>query len=201
MNGSVLSRDHGYPVRVIAPGITGARNVKWVNKIITSKDESQSFWQQNDYKSFSPNIDWNNVDFKKAPAIQESPVQSAITEPKDGASFKNKPEFITVKGYAWSGGGKGIVRVDVSGDGGQEWHTAELINPTEQKPGHAWAWTLWQAKIPLAKDYEGKMNITCKAVDSSYNTQPEALGPIWNLRGVLNNAWHKVNVDIPPDSK
>jgi hypothetical protein len=31
-----------------------------------------------------------------------------------------------VKGYAWSGGGQGIIRVDVSADGGKTWHTAEL---------------------------------------------------------------------------
>ena len=31
-----------------------------------------------------------------------------------------------VKGYAWSGGGQGIIRVDVSADGGQTWHVAEL---------------------------------------------------------------------------
>ena len=33
-------------MRVIAPGIVGARNVKWLSRIITSKEESQSHWQQ-----------------------------------------------------------------------------------------------------------------------------------------------------------
>jgi Oxidoreductase molybdopterin binding domain len=28
-----LPKDHGYPVRVVTPGITGARAVKWVKKI------------------------------------------------------------------------------------------------------------------------------------------------------------------------
>ena len=32
-------------------------------------------------------------------------------------------------------------------------------------------------------------------VDASYNTQPENMESVWNLRGVINNAWHHVNVE------
>ena len=32
MNGEPIPRDHGYPVRVIVPGVVGARNVKWLGK-------------------------------------------------------------------------------------------------------------------------------------------------------------------------
>ena len=45
---------------------------------------------------------------------------SAICEPEEGAELKGNE--VTVKGYAWSGGGRGggrgIVRVEVSADGG-----------------------------------------------------------------------------------
>lgn len=30
MNGEEIPRDHGYPIRVIVPGVVGARNVKWL---------------------------------------------------------------------------------------------------------------------------------------------------------------------------
>jgi sulfite oxidase len=97
---------------------------------VASSTESQNHWQQNDYKGFSPSVDWHNVDFKSAPAIQELPVQSAITEPTQNARVRAGEE-ISVRGYAWSGGGKGIVRVDVSADGGKTWQTADLNAPNQ----------------------------------------------------------------------
>ncbi|KAJ8984700.1 hypothetical protein NQ317_004959 [Molorchus minor] len=84
MNGVALPKDHGFPLRVVVPGVVGARNVKWLEKISVSKDESDSHWQQNDYKGFAPCVDYDTVDFSKAPAIQELPVISAICKPIDG---------------------------------------------------------------------------------------------------------------------
>jgi sulfite oxidase len=59
-------------------------------------------------------------------------VQSAITQPYNGAAVSKGIKEIDVKGYAWSGGGRGIVRVDVSSDGGATWHTAELRKPDQE---------------------------------------------------------------------
>lgn len=104
-----------------------------------------------------------------------------------------------MKGFAWSGGGRGIVRVDVSPDGGKSWTTAELTKPV-QPWNRVWAWTVWRADVPLPEqapaDEAGrkKHQFVVKAVDSAYNTQPDTMEPIWNLRGVLANAWHRVNV-------
>lgn len=50
MNGEPIPPDHGFPVRVIVPGSVGARNVKWLSRIVASDDESDSHWQQADYK-------------------------------------------------------------------------------------------------------------------------------------------------------
>ncbi len=54
----------------MAPGVTGARSVKWVSRVVASKEESGSHWQQKDYKSFSPSVGWDEVDWSSAPAIQ-----------------------------------------------------------------------------------------------------------------------------------
>lgn len=72
--------------RVIVPGVTGARNVKWLNKIIASNEESHSFWQRQDYKMFSPATDWDTVDWDSAPSIQDMPVNSAICVPHTDAT-------------------------------------------------------------------------------------------------------------------
>lgn len=59
-----------------------------------------------------------------------------------------------------------------------------------------WAWTLWRASVPVPEGKADQIKLVCKAVDSDYNTQPESPDAIWNLRGVLNNAWHEVHVKI-----
>uniref|UniRef100_A0A9J7ZMI6 Sulfite oxidase n=1 Tax=Cyprinus carpio carpio TaxID=630221 RepID=A0A9J7ZMI6_CYPCA len=200
MNGEDLPPDHGYPVRVVVPGVVGARNVKWLGKIVVSDEESKSHWQQNDYKGFSPGTDWDTVDFKSAPAIQELPIQSAITHPAEGTSVDRSDREVTVKGYAWSGGGREVVRVDVSVDGGKTWHVAKLRTSDQGQhpappppPGRAWAWKLWEIDVPIPHRAQ-ELEIVCKAVDSGYNMQPDTVAPIWNLRGVLSNAWHRVKV-------
>lgn len=81
---------------------------------------------QKDYKTFSPNVDWDNVDWGSAPAIQETNVQSAIVEPKPGSILEGPLDEVEVRGFAYSGGGRGIMRVDVSPDGGKTWTTASL---------------------------------------------------------------------------
>jgi len=197
MNGETLPLDHGFPLRAIIPGVVGARNVKWLESITLSATESNSHWQKLDYKGFAPNVDWDNVDYDAVPAIQELPVQSSICETFFLPAEEHSPRSIISRGFAWSGGGRGIIRVEVSADGGQTWHSAK-ISPPEQERNHVYAWTLWEASIPLSSDVApgSDVDVVVKATDSSYNTQPESIAPIWNIRGVLNNAWHHVSVRV-----
>ncbi|PNW83825.1 hypothetical protein CHLRE_04g217929v5 [Chlamydomonas reinhardtii] len=202
MNGAPLNVDHGAPLRVVVPGVTGARSVKWLGRIVASPSESSSHWQQRDYKAFCPSVDWDSVDWGSAPAIQEPPVTSAICEPAPGTVLSAADGEVTLRGYAWSGGGRGIVRVDVSSDGGKTWSAARLLPPPPGAPAQgsytgAWAWTLWEATLPLpAAGSDSSVTLVVKAVDSSYNNQPDSVAGIWNLRGVVNNAWHRVTLPL-----
>jgi sulfite oxidase len=194
MNGEPLNRDHGYPVRVIVPGVAGARNVKWLGKIYVSDVESDSHWQQNDYKGFNPSTDWDTVDFTKSPAIQDMPVTSSICSPAPGAKVNGGQE-LAVSGYAWSGGGRKIVRVDLTADGGKTWTQAEsLEQDTARHPRH-WGWTIWKGKVRVPDGAESA-EVWSKAVDSSYNVQPETFANIWNLRGVLSNAYCRLKLSV-----
>lgn len=60
----------------------------------------------------------------------------------------------------------------------------------------SWAWTLWEATVPIPKDHKGQLEIVCKAIDSSHNVQPDSVDGIWNVRGLLNNSWHRVKVTV-----
>ncbi|MCJ1377681.1 hypothetical protein MMC17_000777 [Xylographa soralifera] len=187
MNGQDLPPDHGYPIRLIVPGHVAARSVKWVNRVIISDEESTSQWQRSDYKCFGPNDD-KKPDWSRAPAIQETPVQSAITMIRELSGSNNREANVVIEGYAISGGGRSIVRVDVSTDNGKTWDQAEIER-------HAivgskdWSWKRWKYTAP--KGSMGSM-VVVKAVDEAYNCQPETYGPIYNVRGNLASAWHRV---------
>lgn len=67
-------------------------------KIILSDKESDSHWQQNDYKGFCPSVDWDTVDFKSSLAIQELPVISAICDPLEGQKVNLQNGKLIVNG-------------------------------------------------------------------------------------------------------
>ncbi|XP_073159307.1 sulfite oxidase [Henckelia pumila] len=196
MNGEALNRDHGYPLRVIVPGVIGARSVKWLDCINIDAVECQGFFVQRDYKMFPPSVDWDNINWSTRRPQMDFPVQCAICSLEDVHMVK--PGKIKIKGYAASGGGRGIERIDVSVDGGKTWFEALKF----QKPGvpyisddansDKWAWVLFQAEAEISQGTE----IVAKAVDSAANVQPENVAVIWNLRGILNTSWHRINVRI-----
>ncbi|KAI1770295.1 Oxidoreductase, molybdopterin-binding domain-containing protein [Hypoxylon cercidicola] len=207
MNDAPLPRDHGFPVRVIVPGHVAARCVKWVKKIVISDEESDTTWQRRDYKCFGPNE--VKQDWDKYKAIQVMPVTSAITrtrlKPVGGQSGEHvEPAggpVVQLEGYAYSGGGREIQRVDVSLDGGETWDQAQLLDDTQLERGSkAWCWKRWKYEARLPKvikgsDGESKTILLVKATDDAYNTQPETHKSIYNLRGNLATAWHRVDLD------
>lgn len=86
--------------------------------------------------------------------------------------------------------------MDVSLDQGKTWHVADLIDPVSLS--RQWAWTRWQANLPTEVT-SGEVSVWVRAVDSSYNTQPEGMEHIWNLRGLMAVGYHKIKVMLKAD--
>jgi sulfite oxidase len=203
MNGEVLPRDHGFPLRVIIPGYVGARSVKWIHRIIITKNQADGMHQRGiAYKQLAPNHKKLSAVTKEyiesLPPIDQVPVTSAVTAPEPISSVR-PGSTLNLCGYAYSGSGLAIIRVDVSIDGGETWDQATLERAPESqgiRSGRAWAWVQWRLSTTVPEDATGSFKVVCKAIDDQYNQQPHDPSPIWNLRGILNNSWGNVELKV-----
>jgi sulfite oxidase len=185
MNGEPLSPAHGFPLRVVVPGYIGARSVKWLTGISVEDHPSDNYFQQNDYKLLPAGMHADEAERGVGVMLGELPVNSALLTPLDGAELKRGTALI--RGYAVAGSGRTVGRVDVSPDGGATWQKAEI-----DRHG-AWTWTLWRAEVELAP---GPAELVVRAWDSAAQTQPERLQTVWNAKGYMNNAWHRITVTV-----
>ena len=183
MNGMPLAPEHGFPLRTVVPGYIGARSVKWLGEISVQEEPSTNYFQQKDYKLLPADMDLESLDWSAGFSLGEIHVNSAICVPLDGAEVPAGE--VAFRGYAISGGGRTIERVELSANGGRTWSRAELVR---QGP---WAWTLWRAQLALPA---GRQEIIARAWDSAAQTQPEQLEAVWNCKGYANNAWHRIEV-------
>jgi sulfite oxidase len=191
MNDKPLTPNHGAPVRIVTPGIAGARSVKWLDRITVQMCESRSYYQQHDYKILPPEADCKEKAeewWGKVSAIQDMPINSVIGIPKSGSTVhRDQNGTIEVKGYALPSGSDGpITKVEVTADGGETWVDAELDQSCDDQDADLkWAWTLWKARVKVEKGKD--VTIYSKATDGSGNTQQKNVE--WNFRGVGYNAW------------
>jgi sulfite oxidase len=185
MNGEPLPPVHGYPLRVVVPGCIGARSVKWVSEIIVTDAPSGNYFQAHAYRLFPPEIGPQNVRWEDGVMLHDLPLNSVIWEPLEGSPVP--AGNVTLRGWAMASGGEMIQQVEVSPDGGRTWQATEL---TEQ--GNRWTWCFWTATVKLAP---GKHTLVARATDSAGRSQPEEIGPLWNFKGYMNNAWHRTVIE------
>ena len=140
------------------------------------------------------------IDLKQIPSIMELSVYSGISKLEPAASAQNAAPgdsvMVKASGWAYAGGGRKIVRVDLTGNGAETWTTAALVKGGDQPVGRAWAWTFWEADVPAIVQEDGSVAIQSKAVDSSMNSQPETCEHTWNVRGLMNKSWFKKTIKV-----
>ena len=171
LNGETLPRDHGFPVRVLAPGWVGSANVKWLGRIVVS---SEPMWTRNNTTSYTLiGDDYPPQGESLGQPVTVQVIKSALALPWP-AELPAGPRRI--HGYAHSPSAP-ISRVEWSIDSGQTWNEATLSG---SQPDHSWV------RFEFQWDADpGEHTIMTRATDAAGNTQPDRVP--FNEKGYLFN--------------
>jgi DMSO/TMAO reductase YedYZ molybdopterin-dependent catalytic subunit len=166
MNGEPLPLEHGFPARMVTPGLYGyVSATKWlVDLEVTRFADFKAYWTTRGYAAQAP--------------IKTS---SRIDVPRSFARVQAGPTPIA--GVAWSQD-RGIERVEVRIDGGR-WREAELAEEDNLNTWRQWVYR-WDAPAGLHK-------IEVRATDKSGYTQTSLRAPI---APDGSTGWHNVDVTV-----
>ncbi|ANF31717.1 oxidoreductase [Leifsonia xyli] len=151
MNGEPLPLEHGFPVRMVVPGLYGyVSATKWLTELkVTTFAADQAYWTPRGYSA-------------KAPIK----LSSRIDTPRVDKTVSAGPTKIA--GVAWAQT-VGIRKVEVRIDGG-EWQEAQLSNPI-----NADTWVQWSLDWDATA---GGHTLAVRATDSAGRLQEEKRAPI-----------------------
>jgi len=124
MNGEPLPIDHGFPVRMIVPGLYGFISAtKWVTRIqATTYAADPAYWTVRGWATDAPVLTGSRIDLPKG-------------DVSAGATV--------IAGISWAMAGDGVSRVEVSVDDG-EWREANLAEQPTPRTWRQW-WIDWDA--------------------------------------------------------
>ncbi|KUI43772.1 oxidoreductase [Mycobacterium sp. IS-1590] len=171
MNGEPLPTDHGYPARLVVPGLYGyVSATKWVVDLeVTRFDRAQAYWTR---------LGWS----------PRGPIktQSRIDVPRSGQDVPRGS--VTFGGVAWAQN-RGVRNVEVRIDGPDrqgDWRQAELGAAYSNETWRLWSLP-WQATEP------GRHTITVRATDNTGATQTADIAqPIPDGA----SGWHSVDFEV-----
>lgn len=188
MNGEDIPLAHGYPLRLVAGGWPASASGKWLHKLVVRNQvHDGAKMGGSSYRvpceTVAPGA---KVADENMCIIEAMPVKSLITYPKTGAVLKNG-KSLAINGQAWAGELE-VKEVAYSINFGATW-----IPCTLSKPANRLAWQQWSAEIDFPKN--GYYEVWARAVDANGLAQPVIL-PGWNPKGYLNNACHRIAVQV-----
>ena len=145
MNGEPLPLEHGFPVRMVVPGLYGyVSATKWlVDLEVTRFSDFRAYWTSRGYAAQAP------IKFS-----------SRIDVPKSFQTFPR--DAVRVGGVAWAQN-TGIQRVEVKVDDGP-WHDVDLAAEDSIDTWRQWSWTWDQAT-------SGTHQLTVRATNQDGETQ------------------------------
>ena len=151
MNGEPLPLEHGYPVRVVVPGLYGyVSATKWVTELVVTRfDRETAYWSTRGWSEKGP-----------------VKLSSRVDVPRENATVD--AGTVTVAGVAWSQH-VGVSAVDVQVDGG-DWNPATLADPISVDTWRQWRWD-WAAPT-------GSHTIRVRATDADGLVQTSALADV-----------------------
>nr|WP_239132724.1 molybdopterin-dependent oxidoreductase [Actinoplanes durhamensis] len=166
MNGEPLPVDHGFPVRMVVPGLYGYVSAcKWITEIELSRfSDFDAYWVPRGWS-------------------QQAPIktESRIDTPRDGAA--RSPGTVTVAGVAWAQR-RGIAKVEVQVDAGP-WVSATLADTVSPDTWRQWSYP-WEATA-------GQHILRVRATDTSGQTQTSSPAPPAPDGAT---GWHSVQVNV-----
>ena len=151
MNDEPLPPEHGFPVRMVVPGLYGyVSATKWLTDLeATTFDAAQAYWLQRGWAEQAPIKTQSRIDFPRR--------------------FTSVPAGrLTVAGIAWAQH-TGIDRVEVRVDSGP-WRPAELATEVNYD-----TWRMWRIDVDVPA---GQHTVQSRATDRTGATQTEAVADV-----------------------
>ncbi len=188
MNGKDIPEMNGYPLRLVCAGWPGSVCGKWLRRIvIRNQVHDGPKMTGTSYRvpctSVAPG---SEVPDEEMCIIESMPVKSLITRPRSGIEHPLGKLF-AVRGHAWAGD-LDVKAMHVSIDFGATWQQATLTRPVNR-----FAWQHWNALLEFPE--RGYFEVWASATDSVGQSQPMVV-PGWNPKGYLNNACHRIAVQV-----
>jgi DMSO/TMAO reductase YedYZ molybdopterin-dependent catalytic subunit len=188
MNGEDIPVMNGYPLRLVCAGWPGSVSGKWLHRIVVRNQvhDGPKMTGTSYRVPCEPVAPGSDVPDEEMCIIESMPVKSLVTCPRSGIEHDNA-KALAVRGHAWAGDLE-VSEVFVSIDFGATWQKAAL-----EAPVNRFAWQHWDAEIEFPRT--GYFEVWARAADSNGRSQPMVL-PGWNPKGYLNNACHRVAVQV-----